>query len=102
MSDRWSEYVRAQIVGSQKELSDRSGIGTATLSRWLNGSAPSVEQAIVFARNIGQNPVQALVMSGHVQPKEANMAVSDFRIEDVEDIVLLDELRLRAVRRITQ
>ncbi len=100
MSERWSDYVQKQMRGTQQELSERSGVNAATLSRWLSGRvAPSHEQVIAFARGIKENPIQALVMAGYITPEEARTTVNDVRIEDVDDLVLLDILRARAVRR---
>lgn len=99
MNERWAEYVRAQMRGSQQDLADRSKVGTASISRWLKGSAPSPIDVIKFARNLGESPVQALVMAGHLTPAEANTTVKDLSLSRLNDIVLIDELRRRAIQR---
>lgn len=100
MSTRWSGYVTQQMRGTQKELAERAGVNAATLNRWLNqGVTPSPEQVIAFARGLEISPIQALVMSGHLTPGEARMSAADLRIDDISDVVLLDELRKRAIRR---
>lgn len=102
MGSRWSEYVRQQKRGTQQELAERSGVNTATLSRWLAGKVlPSHEQVIAFSRGVGLNPIQGLVMAGYLTPSEARMAIKELSIGDLDDLVLLDELRRRAVLRAT-
>lgn len=86
--------------GTQQELADRSGVNAATLSRWLAGrTAPSHEQVITFSRGVGLNPIQGLVMAGYVSPEEARTTIKELSIEDIDDTVLLDELRRRAILR---
>jgi transcriptional regulator with XRE-family HTH domain len=97
---RWSEYVRTKLHGTQKELADRSGINQATLSRWLKEDVPpSPDQVIKFARGLYESPVQALVMAEYISPEEAEMTIKDLALEEIHDIVLLDELKRRAVQR---
>ena len=100
-TSRWTQYVRSHLRGSQKELADRTGVNAATVSRWMNGEGqrPSAEQVIRFARGVGESPIQALVMAGYVTPDEARMEVKDLRIDDLDEVVLLNELLDRAKRR---
>ena len=101
MSERWKDFVRQQLRGSQHELAERSGVNAATLSRWLSAKvAPSHDQVITFTRGVGMNPVQGLVMAGYITPEEARTTIRELRIEDLDDVVLLDELRRRAILRV--
>jgi transcriptional regulator with XRE-family HTH domain len=87
--------------GTQQELAERSGINTSTLSRWLAGKvAPSYEQVITFSRGVGLNPIQGLVMAGYISANEARTTINELRIEDIDELVLLDELKRRAVLRV--
>ncbi len=38
-------------------------------------------------------------MAGHLKPKEANMVTENFSLGDLDDVVLLTELRDRAILR---
>ena len=100
-TSRWSDFVRAQMRGSQQELSERSGASPSSLSRWLKGKPPSPQEAISFARAVGGTPIQALLLAGYITAAEANMVAPDLNLETIDEIVLLDELKRRAILRIS-
>lgn len=52
------------------------------------------------SRAVGGSPVQALLMAGYLTPQEANAVVPDLRLDSLDDVVLLDELKRRAILRI--
>ena len=91
--------MRVQMRGTQRELSERAGVNEGTISRWLSDAVPDPRDVIKFARNLGQSPVEALVMAGYLTPDEANVVVSELSLSDFDEIVLLDELKRRAVLR---
>lgn len=93
--------MSSHLRGAQRELADKTGVNAATISRWLSdeGTQPSAEQVIRFARGVGDSPIQALVMAGYVTPNEARMEVKDLDIADLDEVVLLNELLARAKQR---
>ena len=97
MKTRWSDYVRSHMKGTQRELADRAGTTEATISRWLSDSMPAAQDVIKFARAVGGSPVQALLMAGYLTAEEANAVVPDLRLDMLDDIVLLDELKKRVI-----
>lgn len=97
---RWSQYVAVKLRGPQSELAARGKVQPSTLSRWLSGEVPpSASQAINFARNLGDSPIQALVMADYLTPDEAGMNVRGVVLDEISEIVLLDELKRRAILR---
>lgn len=100
MQTRWSDYVRSHMRGTQRELSERAEVNEGTISRWLRDSIPAPQEVIKFARAVGGSPVQALLMAGYLTPQEANAVVPDLRLDSLDDVVLLDELKRRAILRI--
>jgi len=94
--ERWSDYVRAHVEGTQREFALRVGVGESTVSRWLAGQVqPTAGQVIKFARAVGKSPIQALVMAGQISPEEGHMAVTDLGLGDLNDGTILEEIARR-------
>lgn len=76
---KWSEYVRREMGGRrQADVALVVGVNQTTVSRWINdkGQRPNADNAIAFARAVGGNPVEALLVLGMLEPNDLERAVS--------------------------
>lgn len=76
----WPEYVRA-VVGQDRQIdiSEKTGIDTATISRWLkprpdrSNTGVSSQTVLHFARGYRRPVLEALLVAGFVTEEEAGM-----------------------------
>lgn len=75
----WSEYVKREMGGRrQADVAVMVGVNQTTISRWANGvgNQPDAGNAIAFARAVGANPVEALLVLGILEPNDLERAVN--------------------------
>ena len=97
----WQEYVRRHAEGrTQVQLALKSETTQTTLSRWLAGHTnPDAENAIRFARAVGDPPVLALVAAGYLTAEEAKVRpIAAPSYDQLTDDELLRILRERLQR----
>lgn len=78
VSTPWPEYLhkamKAAGIETAAELSRRTGIGEAQISRWLRGQNQTDVQMIRRLSPVLKVPVvELLVAAGHIDPAEAKM-----------------------------
>jgi transcriptional regulator with XRE-family HTH domain len=78
MSTNWPAYLKAAMdaagVQSAAELSRRTGIGEAQISRWLRGQNQTEMPMLRRLSPVLKVPVLELaVAAGHIEPAEARM-----------------------------
>src|SRR5258705_501950 len=75
--ENWTGYVRRITQGApRKEVARAAGIHESGLHRWLNSRGrPSAEKLVLFARGLGQRPLEALIAAGYLDPSEAEAVV---------------------------
>ena len=72
--NNWAEYVDHAISGvSQAHIAEKTGLAQSAISRWLRGDtdAPRAEYAVIFARALDRNPIEALIAAGYITAEEA-------------------------------
>lgn len=68
----WSEYVESAAgTTNQSEISRRTGVSQASVSRWFDGSTPSPAHAALFAQTYDRNVLEAFVAAGFLTQAEA-------------------------------
>jgi hypothetical protein len=100
MPENWWTYVtRNAPERSRKDIGSLAGVDPSQVSRWKSGGTPRPENAIRFARSIGGDPIEALVVAGFLAPDEAR-AVTVVRTGsgELNDEDLLAEIRRRFAR----
>lgn len=92
------------------ELSDKSGIHDATISRWIKqGNQPGIEQLRKLVKPLGVPLLKLLVVAGHLEPGEAQMrdvptpppipsAATKIESDLLEQIAEADENTISALR----
>jgi transcriptional regulator with XRE-family HTH domain len=100
-SSAWVKYVRALIEGgSAAAFSERTGLATSTVSRWLSGEyEPKPRQAVQVARAYGLSPIGALVAAEFLDEDEIELPAARPRLLRLTDFTEL-ELSMEIVRRI--
>lgn len=79
----WNQYIRTIAAGQTNvEISNRTGIGPSTISRW---GRPKATDVIAFARAYGRPVTEALVAAGFITPTEASAFVS-YSVVKAEEI----------------
>lgn len=70
----WAEYLRAITAGATgRQIAQATGIGEATISRWLKGTTdPAPRQVVTVARAYDIPPLDALIATGYLSEEEAN------------------------------
>lgn len=99
----WPEYVRGHLKGrTQVELAELVGVSQTAVSRWLSGKqGVDAEQAVGFARAIGDEPVAALVAAEYLTAKEAKVrpaAAPDY--SQLKNDELLELVRARMIKEV--
>ncbi|PWJ22816.1 hypothetical protein ATK17_0014 [Branchiibius hedensis] len=96
----WWEYVEQVAKTSrQRDISDRSGIDAANVSRWKGGHIPKAEMVAEFARAYGRPVLEAFVAAGFLTPMEAKeRPAAAPSLGSLTDEELLDEIRKRMRR----
>lgn len=87
----WSEYVAAYVGDrAQSKLARLVGVESSTITRWLDGGSVSAENAIRFARAVGDSPLIALVEAGKLTAEEVGveLTVTNPSDEEVEELVV--------------
>lgn len=100
--ETWPEYVSRVTAGcSRSDVAEAAQINVSAISRWLTSvSPPRAEKAVSFARGLGQNPIEALVAAGYLNPDEVDGAVQIVRgRSELSDDELIDELKERLTLR---
>jgi transcriptional regulator with XRE-family HTH domain len=71
---------------SIRELARRSGISAGQVSRIEGGEVerPSAETLVALARALDANPIPLLILSGHIEEKEARTRLRHFLARDAE------------------
>ena len=72
--NNWAEYVDHAIAGvPQAHIAEKTGLAQSAISRWLRGDtdAPRAEYAVIFARALDRNPIEALIAAGYITAEEA-------------------------------
>lgn len=98
--ENWTAYVRRVTHGQpRKDIADAADIHVSGVGRWLKGtSRPSVEKVISFAHGLRQNPVDALVAAGYLEPSDVPGSVEIVRsTSELSDEELIEELRTRLI-----
>lgn len=97
----WQYVVRVAATSEQKQIAEKSGIGTTVISRWHQSkNEPSAKNVITFARAYGRPPIEALIAAGFLRPEEAGGQVELYTsLKRVDADALLREIgrRLRLV-----
>lgn len=77
--ESWAEYVRrvSQPL-TQTQIAEKCGIAQTNIGRWLRGDPglPKAESVVAFARAFKQNPVEALLAAGYLQPADVGAEVT--------------------------
>jgi hypothetical protein len=95
----WTYVTRNAPEHSRKDIGNLAGVDPSQVSRWRSGGTPRPENAIRFARSIGGDPIEALVVAGFLAPDEARAAtVVRTGGGDLSDDELLAEIRTRFAR----
>ena len=98
--ENWWTYVTRNVPErSRKDIDSLAGVDPSQVSRWRSGGTPRPENAIRFARSIGGDPIEALVVAGFLAPGEARAATA-VRTGggDLSNDELLAEIRARLAR----
>lgn len=97
----WGEYLRAiSDNAAGRSIAATTGIGEATISRWLSGGTdPAPRQVVTVARAYQLNPLDALVVAGYLTEEEAQRPAAVPRALQLRAFSDL-ELAREAVRRI--
>ena len=100
VSETWGDYVRRVTADrTQKDVSAVTGMDQTMISRWsLNRNVPRAENAVAFARALGESPVEALIAAGYLTAAEAAVRTrvrTSLREFSFDEIVT--ELRRRTV-----
>ena len=97
--NNWAKYVEHATAGmSQAQIAERTGLAQSAISRWVRGDTevPRAEYAVIFARSLGRNPVEALVAAGYITTAEAGERVTvNLPLQDYSSHELLQELARR-------
>src|ERR1700754_2675939 len=91
--ETWSDFMRSirrSATETQAEIAARAGgvVDQTTVSRWLKGegSRPSIEKAVEFARAIGESPIRALLALRYLEPDdiagEVRLVISPAELTD--------------------
>lgn len=99
--ETWGEYVRRVTHNApRKETAAAAGIDPTGISRWLSGKRPTAERAISFARRLREQPAEALVAAGYLEPHELAGSIAIHRSPSMmSDIELLAEIAERLGQR---
>jgi transcriptional regulator with XRE-family HTH domain len=100
--ENWTSYVRRITQGApRKEIALAAGIHESGLHRWLNSRGrPSAEKVVLFARGLGQRPLDALIAAGYLEPAEAEAVVEVHQDpKELSDDALLAEVGRRLAER---
>lgn len=100
VSESWGDYVRRVTASrTQKDVGTATGLDPTAISRWLrNQNVPRAEKAVLFARALGESPLEALIAAGYLTPEEAGAttkvrtALREFSFDEI-----VSELRRRTV-----
>lgn len=87
----------AELTQGDSELaaSKKSGVTTSTLNRQLSKGVLSSEVVILLARGYGQNPIEALTITGYITHEEAAGMSATGLAQLIPDSELLKELARR-------
>ncbi|MGZ4528843.1 MAG: helix-turn-helix domain-containing protein [Mycobacterium sp.] len=98
--ENWAGYVQRVSSGvSRKDVAHAAGIHPSGL-RWFETKRPSPEKAIAFARHLHQQPIEALIAGGYLEPHEAAGVIEVVRSrKELSDAELLLELGKRLAER---
>lgn len=99
----WPAYLRIITDGAPGvEIAKHAEVPPSTVSRWMDGtSKPRPRQVVKVARAYGVHPLQALVVTGYLEPQDADL-VGDtprkLQLRDFTDLEIAEE----TVRRIAE
>lgn len=99
----WASYLSAITDGAPgARIAEHTGIPESTISRWFSEKAePRPKQVVLVARAYGQNPIQALIAAGYLEPDDVDMPAATPRRLQIRDFTDL-ELAEETVRRIRE
>jgi Helix-turn-helix len=100
VTENWWTYVTRNAPGrSRQDIGGLAGVDPSQVSRWKSGDTPRPENAIRFARGIGGDPIEALIVAGFLVTGEARAAtVVRTGSGDLTDRELLAEIQARFAR----
>lgn len=95
----WTYVTRNAPRRSRGDIGGLAGVDPSQVSRWKSGGTPRPESAIRFARSIGGDPIEALIVAGFLAADEAcGPTVVRTGGGDLSDEELLGEIRARLAR----
>lgn len=99
----WKQFVARHVRGrSQADFAVIVGVSQGTVSRWLKGTqVAEAGLAIEVARAVNEPPLDVLVQSGFLTPKEAGAAISaPADLSQLSNDELLELVRARMSREV--
>jgi len=96
--ERWlRQALHDSRVGNAANLARSTGVADSTVSRWLAGTAPDIDQCRKLAGALGVPMLEVVVRAGHLtraeaQLREARAVVPVVRLEPREALVGDDSL----------